>query len=57
MSYQALNLVIQIRLLRAFAPNTPSKERRANSKWESLTTYWLNFIPQFFTIQILCLLI
>lgn len=44
MSYQALNLVIQIRLLRAFAPNTPSKERRANSKWELLTTYWLCYL-------------
>ena len=32
MSYQALNLVIQIRLLGTFAPNTPLKERRASSK-------------------------
>ncbi len=44
MSYQALNLVIQIRLLLAFAPNTLSKERRASSKLESLTAYWLCYL-------------
>lgn len=32
MSYQALNLVIQIHLLGTFVPKTPSKESRANEQ-------------------------
>lgn len=41
-------LSIRIRLLGAFAPNTPLKERRASSKWESLTAYWLCFYSAIF---------
>lgn len=54
MSYQALNLVIQIRLLGAFSPNIPLKERRASSKVQiPHCLLALLFIQQFFTIQIL----
>ncbi len=44
MSYQALKLAIQIRLLETFAPNIPSKERRASSKWELPIAYWLCYL-------------